>query len=436
MVADQTANPGEASPPENSATRRIGMRGIVVIGTVLLLIGVNVMIWLRGSLETARIARQRGNWSTTRAAAERYLILDPGNLEARMLAADGYFQDDSLDSVEAARAAISHYQKIPDQSEQGGLARSMEGRAAFLVLQEPSRAERLFLKAIEQDPDLFDAHYLLWQLDNMTERFYACEQHFREVYRLCPVDERPHRLREWYFSQFSPLSACGELDLLMGFRQQRELPSEEIAFRRLSAFAEYEPNEPNTLAALAQWHLRNQSREAALQVLEKIRDSPAAQASPFYMATLLETLIELGQFERADEVYAAWPKNGQEYYAKKVQGIYFQEVQGELEKAFEKYTEASEIWPGPTDWLMLNRRSRCLALLGRKEESAQAGELASQMEAMTDLSVHTKIRNALMNWENPNNLETIVDFYESLSRPWEANSWREVAKNLPRKTRP
>lgn len=416
-----------------SVPRRQTSRGRVLLYTVLALLAIGIsgtVYWWHTGLRAAEEAMTRGDLLTARNAAERYLRIAPGNAAARKLAGDAYLQDNSLNPVEAADQAIRHYARIPDDSDLGAVARLFEGRAAFLVRQEPSRAERLFHRAIELNPDQFDSHFLLWQLHNMTERYFESEPQFREVFRLCPVEERAFRLREWYSSQFSPLSACGQLDLMMGFREESELPSEECTLRRLTAFLEYEPREPNTAAALAQWHLRNHSRESALEVLDALPNREQAMQSPFFLATLVETLIDVGQLERAGTEFSKWhgPVEGYQYF--RIAGIHAQEVDGNMERSVQFLTQAAQTWPGPSDWPLMNRLSRCLALQGQREESQRMILEAKRVEGLADVKVHQKIRQALGQLEDPDALEEVVRFYESFHRDWEVTAWREVISNL------
>lgn len=402
-----------------------------IVGLVLLLIGGGTAYaWMRSGLSTARKAFERAEFAVARSAAERYLRIAPNDAEARLIAGNSYFQDDSLNPIEAAETAIGHFSRIPDDSPQGSQARLLQGRAAFLVRQEPSRAVRYLRRSIELDHDQFDAYYLLWQVNNMTERYFEGEPLFREVYRLCPADQRAYRLREWYSSQFTPLSGCSQLDLMMGFREETEVPSEEVALRRLTAFHEYEPHEPDSAAALAQWDLRNQSREAALAVLEAIPDKASARKSPFYLATLIESLIEAGQNDKAAIEFSNWSGSAEGYQYYRIAGLHAQEVQGDLAQASGFYRKAIDTWPGPLDWLLMNRLSRCLALQGEKEESLRVQTEAKRIEGLTDLKVHQKVRAALAKLDDPDGLQEVVQFYASLHRTWEVEAWQTVIAEI------
>lgn len=416
---------------------RIKFRTIFLIACLAFaLLGVGVWYrWMRSGLASARDALAVGDPIAARKAIKRYLQVDPRNTEALMLAGTASLEDDSIDQVAAANQALVYFSRIPDNAPTAALARSFEGRAAFLILQEPARAERLFQRSIQLDPDQFDAHYLLWQLFNMTERYFLGETTFREVYRLCPLEQRSFRLREWYSSQFSPLSACSQLDLMMHFRESEEVPSEEIARKRLSSFLDYEPQEPSTAAAMAQWHLRNQSRESALEVLESIKDRESAHHNQFYQALFIETLIEIGQLERAGQEFKKWdsPHEGYQYW--RLAGMHAQDVEGDTASAAIFLSQAIQAWPGPSDWLLMNRLSRCLALQGRREDAQKMDMEAKRVEELTTLTVHQKVRAALSQLDNPDALEEVVRFYEAFHRDWEAQAWTEVIASLRKSNR-
>lgn len=428
-MVSSTDRPPTVSPPARQR-RKMLLRSLLALGVGVTL---SVVVWMGIGLRTAREAMSRDDLKSARSAAERYLRLFPGDSEARLLAGRAYFLDDSLPPIEAAERAISHFSRIPDSSPLGAESRLLAGRAAFLVRQEPGRAEELLRRSIELNPDQFDAYYLLWQMYNMTERYFDCEPLFQEVYRLCPPEERAFRLREWYSSQFTPLSACSQLDLLMNFRKDTEVPSEEVALRRLAAFYEYEPRQPAITAALAQWYIRNQSRKGALEVLEEFPDRDVARKNRYFQAAHVEALIEAGQLERAGEEFSHWsgPKSGYLYF--RIAGMHAQEVQGDLARAEEYFRQATATWPGPSDWPLMNRHSRCLALLGKRDESQRVQVEARRVEGLTDLKVHQKIRQALGELEKPEGLAEVVKFYESFGRTWEADAWKSVITAL-RKT--
>lgn len=403
------------------------------IGKLLLTGVICVMVitvfWLHRGFGSAKAALQSRKYATARHAVERYLWLHPQDHEARMLAAQAYFLDDDLPAETSATQAIEHLQKIPDDASMAAEARMLAGRLIFLILLQPTRAEQLFLRSLELNPDQFDSNYLLWKLYDMTERYFSSEPFFRASYERVPDDQKAFRLREWYLSQFNPLSACGELDALMGFRQPSEPASELVNFRRLSEFAIREPNSPVVAAAIAQARLRNRERDQALQTLEQVPDMESIR-EPFYIATLTEVLLELGQLDRAKAVFARWPQPAAGYRYWRISGLVAQLADADFGRAAEQYDRALEIWPGPSDWLTMHRRFRCLALLGDKTSAEAARKRSRDVEDLMEIDVHQKQKEALTDLGNPDQLQELVQFYEDLNRPWEQQEWKAAIDRL------
>ena len=134
--------------------------------------------------------------------------------------------------------------------------------------------------------------------------------------------------------------------------------------------------------------------------------------------------------ERAGAAFSHWtgPVEGYAYY--RIAGIHAQEVEGDLDRAASLLTRAVNTWPGPSDWPLLNRLSRCLALNGRKDESQRVRLEAERIEGLSDVKVHQQVRQALAHLDDPDQLGEVVRFYESFKRDWEAAAWREVISDL------
>ena len=432
MSTDVSDRTEEGLQPAGSSVLR---KLFLPLGLILAVaaVGVAIAVWFRvqRGLNTAALSLRSHQYAEARAAAERYLWLYPDDPQARLYAAKGYALDDDLPAESAARYAVAHLEKIPDTAQNAAEARTLEGRLTFLILLQPTRAEKLFKRALEVDPDQFDSNYLLWKLYDMTERYFESESFFRATYRLVPEEQKSFRLREWYLSQFNPLSACGELDEMMGFRQATEPASETVAYRRLTAFADNEPDSPIIAAAVAQAYLRNRQRDLALDTLEKVPDSDSV-TEPFYLATLTEVLLELGQPERAKKIYAKWPESSGGYRYWRISGMIAQLADADFARAADFFKRALADWPGPSDWLTMHRRFRCLALLGDKEEAESVRKRSEVVEALMELDVHQKRWDALTNLNDPKRLAEIAEFYGTLDRPWEQQQWEAEISRLTR----
>jgi tetratricopeptide (TPR) repeat protein len=433
-TATERAAEAQTQQPRSARPLRQLCRLLLVAAGIGVLAG--VVIRVESGLEVASAAIQDKDFAEARAAIVRYLWLHPRSTAARLVAADSYALDDSLPAEEAARNAIEHLRTIPDSDPAAAVARMREGRLTFLILQQPARADKLFLRAIELDPNQFDSHYLRWKLLDMTERYFYSEPEFWEAYRLAPPDQKAFRMRELYLTQFSPLSGCGELDGLMGFRAAGEVTSEAVVYRRLNRFVQLDPAAPEIVAAFAQWHLRNREREIGLELLDGIADPAAALSEPFYVANLTEVLIELGQLERAEAVFEKWPQPARGYHYWRIAGMIHQEVRQQFAAAEEFYRLALTEWPGPSDRLTMYRRSRCLAILGRTAEAEQALADSNRVEKLMELDLHRRLKEVLTHLDRPAGLREVEQFYRDLQCPREAGEWRKIISELEQHRRP
>ena len=150
-----------------------------------------------------------------------------------------------------------------------------------------------------------------------------------------------------------------------------------------------------------------------------------AEEDPFYLATLIGILIELGDLDRADRCFQAWPepRTGYEYWL--TQGKVLQEIRAQYREASEAYARAFGEWPGPIDWRTRNRMATCLAHLQDREGAARQREQAKVIEDLMEEKVHQPLRLALGSLSDPQQMQKLVDFYTKLGRPREAAAWSD-----------
>jgi len=268
---------------------------------------------------------------------------------------------------QSAELAMQRLQLISDNSEFGGQARMREGRLTLLILHQPAHAEKLLVRSTELNPDLLDSHYLLWKLFDMTERFQMSESHFWKCYDLTSEAERPERLREWYVSQFSPSAANADLDRLMGFLKADELPGDETDIKRLEEFYSSEPDSPMVVAAIAQWYLRNRQRDDALSILKAIPADKEATRSPFYLATMIAVLLDLGKMEEARSYFSLWQDQQRGHLYWTTAGRVLELADRNDTAAVDAYDRAISMWPGSVEWPVMHRKAQCLSRLGKKD---------------------------------------------------------------------
>ncbi len=355
----------------------------------------------------------------------------PQDAEIRLLWAQAVIGGRSRDVREAAELAISGLTQIPDSSSSAAEARMREGRLALLVLQQPDRAEQLLRRSLQLDPAPIDAHYLLWKLYELTDRFQQTEPFFRAVWERTPKSERGERLRDWYLSQFSPLASTAELDRRMGFLEESSNAAERVVVARLATFQRNEPNSPTILAVNAAHLIQLRDRESALPLLERTQATDAARSSDFFLSTWLNLLLELGRLPEAQTWFEAWNGTRSGHLYERTAGRMEQTVYRRDELALQHFDRALSVWPGPMDWSLMHFKAQSLARLGRRQEADQTRARAKQIELLMELPVHQKLRQLLLNLNDPATLREMENFYRALDRSWEADEWSRLAADLP-----
>jgi len=403
-------------------------RLFIVVAVGLLIWGGHELFQRQRGFERANELAQFGLWEQARHELGRYLQLHPRDARAHLMMAGLWINDDQLLSNETVPRALAHLRRIPEGSPLAAPAQIQQAKLLFLVSHKPVEAERLLREAIRRDENSLEAHQLLCKLLEMTGRQDYSEPHFWRAYELSPPVERAARLRDWYMSQFFPLTANEALERQMGFSSvsTATLPAEAVRYLR---FRETEPDEPLGRAVLARWTRRAGKPAEALDLLnlddgnldEELRD-------PFFVATLVDSLIDLGEYEQAEARFRDWPDPAEGFDYWRLKGVILEEVHHQYAAALEAYDLALAIWPGPTDWGLLHRKAGCLAKAGRREEAVQVRAQAEKVTQLMSDEVHKRLRYVLGFLENPEYLREVAEFYRSLGRTREADAWtREAA---------
>ena len=362
---------------------------------------------------------------------EQYLLLHPRNPEAILLWAEAVLTGDSRTPKDAAQLALSRLADIPDESPLGGEARMREGRLALLILHQPDRAESLLRRSAALDPDLADTHYLLWKLLDLTERFHDSAPHFWKLYELTPDASKPERLREWYISQFSPISANAELDRRMGFLGQDQAADNQTTLTRLKEFMAQEPQSPMICAALASWLIDVLERDEALLLLTRDGLSAEAFQNPHYVAAMVKVLMELGRLDEARDHFERWPEPLEGFVYWRTAGRLFEVADRNDKAAVEAYDKALSVWPGPADWSMMHRKAQCLNRLGIRDAAETVRVEAKRIELLMETEVHRTLRLALLDLRNPSSLRQMVEFYQAIRCELETKCWQNALDRLP-----
>ena len=422
--------------PRSGASRFSLSKLALWVGALLLALAGAGILWSERGLGEARLRAKHGLWSEVHAPVERYLRIHPGSAEANLLCAEAFVKDDALPLNERIGGAVARLRAIPDEAPQAVEARLAEARVQLFLNYSPAVAELAMRRALQLDPEDGDANYLMWKLLDLTRRSEEVEPFFWKVFTARPEGQRAIVLRDWYLSQFYPLTSTSELDRMMAFRISPVDDATIVESNRLLRFRGSAPDSPLCNAAMARWFRTHGDLPFALDLLDK---TPLADPSdgiwePFFRGTLLDVLLDMGDIDRAGEEFDRWPAGdrGRDYLL--ARGRVLQDVRDDPAGAAAAYAESLAAWPGPIDWRTMNRAASCLARAGDQEGATAMRDRAATLEAIMDDKVHDRLRIVLGQLDNPEVLQEVVDFYRKIGRPEEAEAWSSYIEFLGRQT--
>ena len=412
--------------------RRIA-RGVWIAAILLAVLLVAAGLWCQRGLGDARRLAKHGLWTEARGAAERYLLLHPREAGANLLFAEALAKDESVPLPQRIGGAVSRLRGVPDTAPEAGAARKAEARVLLFLDRDAFGAERALAAALALDPDDVEAHTLAWKILDLTRRNEDAEPHFQRVLAGTPPSERGAVLRDWYLSQFYPVTSTMDLDGLMGFRLTPADEATAVESNRLLGFRGADPDASAANAAMARWFQSKGDLRFALELLDgALAARPEEAASdPFFLGTLVDVLIDLGEMDRAGEVFAGWPEGDRSRSYWLATGRVEQEVRDQPAEGAAAYEEALSSWPGPIDWRTMHRAATCHARAGNGERAAELRSRAGALEGMMDEKVHAGLRKALVRLDNRDLLRELVDFYDKIERPEEAEAWGAFIESLP-----
>ncbi len=415
------------------------MKGIVtskwrlawIAGLGVLVTVAAVFVRAEWGLSQAERSAAASDWVSVRRQLQWYLRLHPNHERAHLLMARAYAGGRRV-SPQDARLAVDHLERIGADSELAAAAQLDAGRLDLVVLMRPQHAETHFRQALKRDDRLFQAQFLLWKTMELTGRSRRAEHVFWRVYQLSPPATRMVRLREWYLGQFFPYSANAPLDESFGFLRPGESPSEWTERRRFDRYLETEPGQALAATAGAQWYQRRGHRAEARKILDELAaESPTAYESPFFVATHVAVLLELGDYEAAQAAFARWPPAVRDFDYWRARAILLDEADANYQQAVEAYQQALAIWPGPIDWRTRGRLANCLARAGLREQAQQMRDRAAETRALLEGPIHDRARAALRSLDQASSLAAVVTFYRRLGRDREADCWAELLADMP-----
>lgn len=380
--------------------------------------------WLQRLPNQAQRLIAGRKFSEARQVLQTYLTWYRTDSRARLLLAEAYALDDTLPS--SADDALAQLEQISNLVPESADARFREGQLRFLIQHRPAAAERLLRVSLRLRPDFLPANILMWKLLDVTGRQPEAAALFWKVHQLSPLADRPVRLREAYLSEFSPGAASAELDRNWGILGPDELPSPASEYRRYEMFMQAEPHEVLGYSAAMLWCIRHNKIEQASQLLAVALKSEDYTREHLFYAAMTSLMLEKGLFAEAEKVFNAWPHPHEGYEFFKYQGTILDEVQHDISGAVTAYRAAIQAETGDAEWTTQNRLAHCLHKLGEHAAAETVQKQAKIVEQLMEPKVHQRIRDGLVDLQNPAGLQPVLELYQALGRERMVDAWKQV----------
>ena len=424
----------------DTASATPSRKPLLLTGLVLLVLVTGAFSWLgmqtfgnraraEKMIERAQEENLPNLWKHARLELEEYLQfpLFSSDGDAQLLLVEALIHDESLTHEDAVKEALTQLRNIPSEAPQGAQARAKEGKLYLMMVHKLGLAESALREAIKLNPKDEESHFLLWKLLELTGRADWSEEIFWRVYELTHPDRRPVRLRQWYMTQFFAPTANLMLERQMGLLGTEEVPSSDNEYERFDYFRKVEPTWPVAHAALAKWFLDETDPNFAKRMLDEAAEKLGDKRfeDPFFVATLIRCLTDLGQYDEAREAFKRWPtaQKGYDYF--KWQAVLLSELDDDDEQAANLFEQALASWPGPVDWQTRHRKKTCLQKLQKHQEAQKELEKAKQIEKLMEREQHSQVRDALANLGTRDCYNIMVKFYTDLGMQREAKAWQD-----------
>lgn len=431
-LSNQPAVPDNSSDPTAPWMSR--RKGLLLCLSVLVLAVCIVMWWHSVRVAGIALAKRdmlRGEWTEAKAHVSEYLSHFPDDADAHFLMAEALVKENrDEDPGESVKLAIQHLRKIAGNSELVAKARLQEGRLAFLVLKQPARAEQLFRESLSLDPNSLDANLLMWKLLDLTDRHIFSREYFWRVYELSSGRDRVIRLREWFLSEFYPITANAEFTSVFGAKEIGKIPASVNLWVR---FRESEPEASFIHAALANYYLEGGRPTSSLELLKEAPDLAKAMQDPVFVTALFDTLTTLGEFDKATTCFKQFPEPHSGYLYFRTEGVYRQQVLNDAANAIHSYESALETWPAKFDWGLMTRLAECLRKAERNDEAqaVQARVALLTKEVVTNEKM-SELRDKLRNLGDASVVKEMCELYRGFELAEEANAWEDHRQYLER----
>ena len=420
----------ESTPSENSTPSFLSRRRTFFLVICVLAVGWSgYSYWsIESGLKRGQQAAAKGHWSRARNHLSRYLQWHPDDSAAHLLTAEALVRDNTRSGQDSVNQAIEHLMQIKEDSPLAATARLQQARLSLLILQRPAAAERLLREALDLNPDSLDANILMWKLMDVTGRHIVSRQYFWRAYEVSPASGRPPLLRDWFLAEFFPETANTSFHNATGARAVGELPASLSLLVRLR---ESEREAHFVHAALAAYYLERGQPKSSLELLKESPDLTKAMKDPFFVSVLLESLVDLGENEKATICFEQFPEPHSDYLYWRSKAMFHHYVTEDATAAVHAYEEALTKWPAKFDWGLMTKLSESLRKVGRSDDAESVQERVKQLTTRILTEEKTsQLRDKLRGLNDPAVAGELCDIYTEFGLMKEANAWGDHQQKL------
>lgn len=420
----------QSTPPEGSSRAFLSRRR-----TFLLVICALAAVWsgysywsIESGLQRGQQAAAKGHWSQTHDHLSHYLAWHPDDSAAHLLMAEALVRDNTQSGQDSVKRAIEHLTQIKDDSPLAARARLQQARLSLLILQRPAAAERLLRESLELNPESRDANILMWKLMDVTGRHVVSRQYFWQAYEVSPESGRPALLRDWFLAEFFPETANSSFHNAAGARAVGKIPASVNLLVRLR---ESQPEAQFVHAALATYYLERGQPKSSLELLKEAPDLAQAMKDPFFVSVLFESLVDLGENEKATTCFEQFPQPHAGYLYWRSNAMFHHHVKEDTAAAVRAYEEALSTWPAKFDWGLMTKLSECLRKIGRSDDAENILERVKQLTTRILTEEKTiQLRDKLRRLNDPAVAGELCEIYTEFGLMKEANAWAEHQEKL------
>ena len=401
---------------------------LVVIVAAIVVSGGTWSYWLQSQFSNAKRSALRSDWNSVVDTLDRYLRYRPEDAEARLLMAEAYVSNSGRNMSDNLQQAVFHLQQIKEDSPSASRARLQEARIAMLLQKKPGVAERLLKDALRLNRESLEANLLMWQLLDVTGRHVYSDSYFWRACQLTPGPRRGPLLRDWFLSEFYPDQLYSELYAQMGIVSVGKIPA---SVNLMVQFREVEPSASFLHAAIAEHFHGAGNLKGAIDLLNECPDVSAAMTDPFFVSVLFETLVDLGEFQKAEDCFKEFPEPHDGYLFWRCRGMYSDYIKNDSVSAVESYRNAMKTPPAKFDWGLMTRLSVCLKKTGRTNEGEQVQASVENLTRQVLTLEHTSLlRNLLMKPMRAEDAAKFIEFYGKFGLDREVSAWSDYKAEL------